>query len=198
MKNGVMEYFSRLKCGRRCSARKSAEGTAALHDAGARFARPLHIGEAFWSAPVFLALWFDAVRSSQSRSWTKLPLRKLEIRCPQPFSRSARFLRATASPNIFVTNYALRVMGLEAEGAGGQPCGIITRLRYPLVPCNSEYLTIDLHRDLPAWTMIPRSTTCCPGWDLAILTRHKGCRSFSSRVGVIDLTLKPNFGKPFS
>jgi len=31
---------------------KAAEGTAALHVAGARFARPLHIGEAF-GAPVF-------------------------------------------------------------------------------------------------------------------------------------------------
>src|SRR6267378_4376673 len=99
MKNGVMECFSRLNAGSRCSA---AEGTAALHDAGARFARPLHIGEAFGVRLSFLALLVRCSSFEPITIVTKLPLRKLEIRCPQPFSGSARFSQGNRFTRIFL------------------------------------------------------------------------------------------------
>src|SRR5258706_294604 len=102
MKNGVMECFSRLKPGADVAQEKAAEGTAALHDAGARFARPLHIGEAFGVRLSFLALLVRCSSFEPITIVTKLPLRKLEIRCPQPFSRSARFSQGNRFTRIFL------------------------------------------------------------------------------------------------
>src|SRR6266581_4677181 len=63
---------------------KSGRRTAAVHDAGLRFAIPLHIGEAFGVRLSFLAL-FDAVIGLYARGRIT-PLRKVKAAEGQPHS----------------------------------------------------------------------------------------------------------------